>query len=49
MRVNGTRPLVLGELRRPPRWRVLGALLGLYCPRCGRWLSHALVCPRGRA
>jgi len=93
LRVNGSRPLVLGELRRRrPWWRspdsvLRAALLGvvactllfvaiffttghrppvtLYvaqwlcigvsllvwplgrpCPRCGRWLSHALVCPR---
>ena len=46
MLVNGTRPLVLGTLRRRPRWRLLGALLGLYCRRCGRWWRHALVCPQ---
>jgi hypothetical protein len=49
-RVNGSRPMVLLELRRRPRWRVVAVLLGLYCRRCGRWLRHALVCPRrGRA
>jgi len=42
--VNGSRPLVLVEVRRP-RWRLLGAVLGLYCRRCGRWWRHALVCP----
>lgn len=47
MLVNGSRPVVLVELRRRPRWRLLGALFGLYCRRCGRWLRHALVCPRG--
>jgi len=45
MLVNGSRPLVLGT-HHPPRWRLLGALLGLYCRRCGRWWRHALVCPR---
>jgi len=46
--VNGSRPVVLLELRRPPRWRVVAVVLGLYCGRCGRWWRHALVCPRRR-
>src|SRR5215470_6300934 len=46
LRVNGSRPVVLVELRRPPRWRALAVLLGLYCWRCGRWWRHALICPR---
>jgi len=46
LRVNGSRPVVLVELRRPPRWRALAVLLGLYCGRCGRWWRHALICPR---
>jgi len=46
-RVNGSRPFVILEARRRrARWRLLGVLLGLYCRRCGRWLRHALVCPR---
>jgi hypothetical protein len=43
--VNGSRPVVLVELRRAGRWRVLAALVGVYCPRCGRWWRHTLVCP----
>jgi hypothetical protein len=50
MRVNGSRPIVLLELRRRGvLWRPLGAVLGLYCRRCGRWLRHALLCPGRRA
>jgi hypothetical protein len=48
MLVNGSRPVVLAELRRASRWRLLAAGLGLYCGRCGRWFRHALVCPRRR-
>jgi len=45
-RVNGARPVVLAELRRAPRWRVVAVVCGVYCTRCGRWWRHALVCPR---
>jgi len=48
-RVNGARPVVLVVIRRGRRrWRILGAVLGLYCWRCGHWWRHALVCPRRR-
>jgi len=42
MLVNGHQPGFLP--RRPLGW-LLGAFLGLYCRRCGRWWRHALVCP----
>jgi len=47
--VNGVEPWTVLEIRRRPRWHLLAVLLGLYCRRCGRWLRHALVCPRAPA